>query len=159
MRGITTSRDSVVARFERDFPNSFSSVVHNGNSAWLTIDLKYCGTLELLAQPLERRTGWVQYIPSSISIAIISEKSILLGFRAGRCLSKWAHCLRTPWSYLSLIPESALPTGTLVFYREPTLWERGRKYLLAEIAVIVLQTLLIFGLFWQRARRTSAASL
>jgi len=51
------------------------------------------------------------------------------------------------------IPESALPPGTRVLYREPSLWVRGRKYFLAGIAVIVAQTLLIFGLFWQRARR------
>ena len=57
------------------------------------------------------------------------------------------------------IPESALPTGTLVLYREPTLWERGRKYFLAAIAAIVLQALLIFGLFWQRARKRKAEAV
>lgn len=54
------------------------------------------------------------------------------------------------------IPESALPPGSLVLFREPTLWERGRKYFLAAIAVIVVQSLLIFALFWQRARRRKA---
>ena len=54
------------------------------------------------------------------------------------------------------ISESALPPGTLVLYREPTLWEQGRKYFLAGIAVIVAQSLLIFGLFWHRARRRKA---
>ena len=51
------------------------------------------------------------------------------------------------------IPETALPPGTRVLYREPTLWERGRKYFQIAIAVIVVQALLIFGLFWHRARR------
>ena len=51
------------------------------------------------------------------------------------------------------VPDSALPPGTLVLYREPTLWERGRKYFLAAVAIIVVQSMLIFGLFWQRARR------
>jgi PAS domain S-box-containing protein len=51
------------------------------------------------------------------------------------------------------VPDSALPPGTLVLYREPTLWERGRKYFLAAIAIIIFQTMLILGLFWQRARR------
>jgi PAS domain S-box-containing protein len=54
------------------------------------------------------------------------------------------------------IAESALPPGTRVLFREPTLWEQGRKYFLAGIAVIVLQSLLIFALFWQRARRRKA---
>jgi PAS domain S-box-containing protein len=49
-----------------------------------------------------------------------------------------------------------LPSGSVVLYREPTLWERGRKYFLAGLAVIFLQALLILGLFWQRARRRGA---
>jgi PAS domain S-box-containing protein len=54
------------------------------------------------------------------------------------------------------IPESVLPPGTHVVDREPTLWEQGRKYFLAATALIVVQSLLIFGLFWQRARRRKA---
>jgi PAS domain S-box-containing protein len=54
------------------------------------------------------------------------------------------------------IPESALPPGTLVLYREPTLWERGRIYFIAGIAVILIQTFLIVALFWQRARKRRA---
>jgi len=54
------------------------------------------------------------------------------------------------------IPESALPPGTRVLFREPTLWEQGRKYFLSGIALIVVQALFIFGLFWQRARRRRA---
>jgi PAS domain S-box-containing protein len=57
------------------------------------------------------------------------------------------------------IPESTLPPGTVVLYREPSLWERGRKYFLAGLAVIVVQTLLIFGLLWQRARKRKAESI
>jgi PAS domain S-box-containing protein len=57
------------------------------------------------------------------------------------------------------IPESALPPGTIVLYREPTLWERGRKYFLIGIAVIILQGLLIFGLLWQRARKRRAEAV
>jgi len=66
------------------------------------------------------------------------------------------------WRQLSHwnIPESALPPGTVVLYREPTLWESGRKYSVAGIAVIVVQTLLIFGLFWQRSiKRKSEKAL
>jgi PAS domain S-box-containing protein len=61
-----------------------------------------------------------------------------------RALSRWH------------IPESRLPAGSRVLYREPSLWEQGRKYFLTGIAVIVVQALLIFGLFWQRARRRKA---
>jgi PAS domain S-box-containing protein len=56
------------------------------------------------------------------------------------------------------IPESALPPGTRVLFREPSLWEQGRKYFVAAIVVIVVQSLLIFALFWQRARRRKAES-
>ena len=54
------------------------------------------------------------------------------------------------------IPESALPPGSVILYREPTLWERGQKYFVAAIIVIVLQSFLIFALFWQRARKRQA---
>jgi len=54
------------------------------------------------------------------------------------------------------IPESALPPGTQILYREPSLWEQGRKYFLSAIAVILLQSFLIFALFWQRSRRRKA---
>jgi PAS domain S-box-containing protein len=57
------------------------------------------------------------------------------------------------------IPESLLPPGTVVLYREPTLWDRGQKYFLAAIAVIVVQALLIFALFWQRARKRKAEAV
>jgi PAS domain S-box-containing protein len=51
------------------------------------------------------------------------------------------------------IPEAALPPGSMVLYREPTLWDRGRKYLVAGMGVVAVQSLLIIGLLWQRARR------
>ena len=54
------------------------------------------------------------------------------------------------------IPESALPPGTIVLYRQPTVWERYEKYILAGVALITLQALLIGALLWQRARRRSA---
>ena len=51
------------------------------------------------------------------------------------------------------IPQSALPTGAMVLYQEPTLWERNQNYVFAGLGVIVAQALLIFGLLWQRSRR------
>jgi PAS domain S-box-containing protein len=51
------------------------------------------------------------------------------------------------------IPESALPAGSIVLYREPNLWDRYRKFVLGGIAILILQTLLILGLLKQRANR------
>jgi PAS domain S-box-containing protein len=57
------------------------------------------------------------------------------------------------------IPEAALPPGSLVFNRQPTLWERYRAFILAGIVVIVVQLLLIAGLLWQRARKRKAEAV
>jgi PAS domain S-box-containing protein len=57
------------------------------------------------------------------------------------------------------IPESALPLGSVVLNREPTLWERYRKYIFVAIAVIAIQLLLIFGLLWQRVRKLRLLSV
>ena len=54
------------------------------------------------------------------------------------------------------IPESALPPGSEVLYREPTFWERDRKYILAAIVLILAQALWIVTLLWQRARKRKA---
>jgi len=54
------------------------------------------------------------------------------------------------------IPVSALPAGSELLYREPTLWQRGRKYFASGILVIVVQLFLIFGLLEQRARKRRA---
>jgi PAS domain S-box-containing protein len=57
------------------------------------------------------------------------------------------------------IPESALPPGSVLLYREPTFWERDRNYILAAIVLIVAQALLIIGLLWQRARKRKAEAV
>ena len=56
------------------------------------------------------------------------------------------------------IPESALPPGAIVLFRQPSFWERYEKYIIAAVVVIVLQTLLIAGLLWQRARKKAATA-
>jgi hypothetical protein len=63
--------------------------------------------------------------------------------------------VRVDWRALHRwqIPESALPLGSVVLNREPTLWEQYRKYVVAAIAVIAVQLLLILGLLWQRTKR------
>jgi PAS domain S-box-containing protein len=54
------------------------------------------------------------------------------------------------------IPESALPPGSQVLYREPTFWERYWKYIIAAIVVTLAQALWIVVLLWQRARKRKA---
>ena len=56
------------------------------------------------------------------------------------------------------IPESALPPGAIVLFRQPSFWERYEKYILAAIVLIVFQTVLIAGLLWQRARKKVATA-
>jgi ABC transporter substrate binding protein len=50
------------------------------------------------------------------------------------------------------IPESALPPGTRVLYRDPTLWQRHWKYIIAASAVMVVHSVLIVGLLRQRTK-------
>ena len=68
---------------------------------------------------------------------------------------------RVDWRQLQRwhIPESALPPGSLVFYRQPTLWERYRRYIIAGVILVVVQLLLIVGLLWQRARKRKAEAV
>jgi PAS domain S-box-containing protein len=51
------------------------------------------------------------------------------------------------------ISEAALPAGTSVLYRQPTFFERYRKYVISGGLLIIVQTLLIIGLLVQRRRR------
>lgn len=69
--------------------------------------------------------------------------------------------VRVDWRQLRRwnIPESALPPGSLVLYRQPTVWERDRKYILVGGLLIVAQSLLILGLLWQRARKRKAEAV
>jgi len=63
--------------------------------------------------------------------------------------------VRVDWRALRRwhIPESALPAGSQVLYREPTLWERYKRYIVGSICLILAQTLLILALLWQHAKR------
>jgi PAS domain S-box-containing protein len=57
------------------------------------------------------------------------------------------------------IPESALPPGAVVEDRQPTFWQRDRKYILIAMILIVAQALLIAGLLLQRARKRRAEAV
>lgn len=58
------------------------------------------------------------------------------------------------------IPESALPDGTLILYRQPSLWGNYRGYIVAAVALILLQAAMIAIVLLQRVKgRRSAAKL
>ncbi|MGO9114710.1 MAG: ABC transporter substrate binding protein [Thermoguttaceae bacterium] len=54
------------------------------------------------------------------------------------------------------IPESSLPAGSTVRYREPNLWDLYKYYLLGVIGLVVVQSLLIVKLLLDRRRRQRA---
>lgn len=51
------------------------------------------------------------------------------------------------------LKESSLPPGSVILYRRPMIWESYRRYVAGGISLVVVQTLLILSLLWQRARR------
>jgi PAS domain S-box-containing protein len=51
------------------------------------------------------------------------------------------------------LDEKRLPAGTVVRFREASVWESYKAYILSGISLILAETLLIFGLVWQRAKR------
>ncbi len=56
------------------------------------------------------------------------------------------------------LKESNLPPGSLVLHRQPKVWELYWRYIIGSIVLLLFQTLLIFGLLRQRARRIMTES-
>jgi len=54
------------------------------------------------------------------------------------------------------IDEARIPPNALVRFREPTVWEAYRAYILATLAVLIIQTALIAGLLIERRSRRRA---
>ncbi len=54
------------------------------------------------------------------------------------------------------IPESRLPPGSVVRYRQPSLWAEYKLTVLTAAGALALQTLLIVGLLYQRRARHRA---
>ncbi len=54
------------------------------------------------------------------------------------------------------LDEKNLPAGSIVLNRQPTVWELYWRYIIGGIVLLLLQTLLIFGLLRQRAKRRKA---
>lgn len=52
--------------------------------------------------------------------------------------------------------ERDLPRGSIVLDRQPTLWESYKRYIIAGFSLIVVETVFILALLWQRARRMNA---
>jgi signal transduction histidine kinase len=118
-------------------------------SAWPSLCLNY-GCVGGAYEDWPKERSWTAELaarvlsgerPENIPVVNASNLQVRVDWRA---LRRWH------------IPESALPAGSQVLYREPTLWERVRKYAIAGIAVIAVQFLSIFGLLRQRARKRKA---
>jgi PAS domain S-box-containing protein len=54
------------------------------------------------------------------------------------------------------LKERDLPPGSIVLSRQPTVWESYKAYIIGGISLILVETLLIFGLLWHRTRRREA---
>ena len=54
------------------------------------------------------------------------------------------------------ISESSLPTGSVLLYRQPNIWESYKYYILGAVLLCVAETLPILGLLRQRANRRRA---
>jgi signal transduction histidine kinase len=54
------------------------------------------------------------------------------------------------------ISEAQVPAGTLIKFREPSVWQRYRPYILGWVAIVLAQTSLIAGLLVQMKRRRLA---
>jgi PAS domain-containing protein len=51
------------------------------------------------------------------------------------------------------IQQTSLPLGSIVLNRQPTFWELYWRYVIAGIALLLAQALIILALLWQRGRR------
>jgi PAS domain S-box-containing protein len=54
------------------------------------------------------------------------------------------------------LDEKRLPAGTVVRFREDSVWENYKWYMIGGVVLILAETLLIFGLVWQKARAKRA---
>ena len=54
------------------------------------------------------------------------------------------------------INEDSLPAGSTILFREPTLWDRHRAWIIAGVSIFLLQTLLITGLVANLVKRHRA---
>jgi len=85
---------------------------------------------------------------------------VLRGERADRIppISPDLNVSQVDWRQLRRwgISDARVPAGTLVRFREPSLWDRYGPYIIAATILLLAQTILIAGLLIQRARRQQA---
>ena len=79
--------------------------------------------------------------PAGINTTAVNLNSIQIDWRQ---LRRWG------------IDERRLPQGATIRFREPTLWDRYRGYVIGALALLMAQTALIAGLLVQRVRRHRA---
>jgi len=95
----------------------------------------------------------------SAQIAAVGELAlrVLKGERAADIpvITRDLNTTQVDWRQLARwgFTESRLPAGTTVLFREPSLWDRYRSYVITALAVLIAQFALIAGLLVQRARR------
>jgi PAS domain S-box-containing protein len=51
------------------------------------------------------------------------------------------------------IDEARLPPHSIVEFRNRSAWDLYKAYIIAAIALLIIETVLVLGLFWERARR------
>jgi len=73
-------------------------------------------------------------------------------------VSKTATTYMFDWRALKRwgLDEKNLPAGSIVLNRQLTVWESYKWYIIGGISLILVETLLIFGLVWQRDRAKKA---
>src|SRR5215472_7607534 len=97
----------------------------------------------------------VRYLDQGKSIAAIALK-ILHGTRLQEIdISTQAGTYMFDWRVLRRwgIHQTSLPLGSIVLNRQPTFWELYWRYVIAGIALLLAQALIILALLWQRGRR------
>src|SRR5260370_40278253 len=76
----------------------------------------------------------------------------MLEVQTNKVLFDWRQMQR--WG----ISESSLPAGSEIQFRDPTAWQRYRWQIVTIATALLVQTLLIAGLFYERHRRHHAES-
>jgi PAS domain S-box-containing protein len=54
------------------------------------------------------------------------------------------------------LKERSLPPGSIIINRQPTVWESYKWYITGGVVLVLAETLLMFGLVWQRERAKRA---
>jgi len=79
--------------------------------------------------------------PDSIPLSVVDVNANRLDWRQ---LRRWR------------IDEARVPAGTIVSFRDPTIWDRYKFYIVGAVVLLVTQSVLITGLLIQRRRRYRA---